>query len=128
VKSIYIVKFALASAESGMSLDFALNCIFCSCHNNKCWGFSVVTAQLNLLLGFEMSDNILFSCQNCDLSSMNINLHCLKGRYSGRANFTHLIDIVHVKCRKTLFFSFFTPWCSELNSMTAIVYTGRHPI
>jgi hypothetical protein len=33
----------------------------------------------------------------------------LKGRYSGRASLTHMIDIVPVKSGKTLFFSFFAP-------------------
>ena len=31
----------------------------------------------------------------------------LKGRYSGWASFTHMMDMVHVKCGKTLFFHFF---------------------
>ena len=33
----------------------------------------------------------------------------LKGSYSGRASFTHMINIVPVKCGKTLIFMFLTP-------------------
>ena len=33
----------------------------------------------------------------------------LKGKYSGRASFTHMINIVHVNCGKKLFFIFLPP-------------------
>ena len=50
----------------------------------------------------------------------------LKGRYSGRASFTHMINMVSVKCGKTLFFNFLPPWCPKFNFRTQLLASFKY--
>jgi hypothetical protein len=79
----------------------------------------IVSAQGNIGGGkWQGRDKILLK----EMQAQNT----LNGRYSSRASFTHMIDIVPVKCVKTFFFFIFWPLCSEFNFRIQLVTSFKY--